>query len=139
MRVLVTGSAGFTGGHLVRTLAARGYQVRGFQRRPTPPSELALAPGVEVITGDLRDRSALERAVSDVEVVYHVAAIYRQAGLAGHWLVYPEAGHTFNVSWIIDMFERNRESPPPQPPAKPFYPNFHFLNLQSSAGSEVPA
>jgi nucleoside-diphosphate-sugar epimerase len=82
VRILVTGSGGFTGGHLVRTLAARGYQVRGFQRRPMKEADLALAPGIDVIVGDLRDREALERAVKDVEVVYHVAAIYRQAGVS---------------------------------------------------------
>jgi dihydroflavonol-4-reductase len=82
VRVLVTGSGGFTGGHLVRTFAARGYQVRGFQRRPMPQADLALAPGIEVVVGDLRDRDALERAVKGVEIVYHVAAIYRQAGVS---------------------------------------------------------
>ena len=33
------------------------------------------------IDGDLRDKASLERACAGVEVVYHIAAIYRQAGL----------------------------------------------------------
>jgi dihydroflavonol-4-reductase len=33
------------------------------------------------VTGDLRDADSLERAAEGVEVVYHIAAIYRQAGL----------------------------------------------------------
>lgn len=78
MRVLVTGATGFTGGHLARTLAASGDQVRALTRSSAP----ALAEaGVETVTGDLRDAAALERAAAGVEVVYHIAAIYRQAGL----------------------------------------------------------
>ena len=79
MRVLVTGATGFTGSHLARTLASRGYQVRAFQRDPSRKWD---APGIETATGDLRDRGALAAAVSDVDVVYHIAAIYRQAGLS---------------------------------------------------------
>lgn len=75
MRVLVTGATGFTGGHLARTLASRGYQVRALVRRPT---EL---PGVEQINGDLRDAESLRRAASRVDVIYNIAALYRQAGL----------------------------------------------------------
>jgi nucleoside-diphosphate-sugar epimerase len=37
--------------------------------------------GIELVEGDLRDRSSLERAVGGVQRVYHIAAIYRQAGL----------------------------------------------------------
>jgi dihydroflavonol-4-reductase len=77
LRVLVTGATGFTGGHLARALAASGETVKALTRSAAP----ALADaGVEVVTGDLRDASAVARAASGVEVVYHVAAIYRQAG-----------------------------------------------------------
>jgi len=78
VRVLVTGATGFTGGHLARTLALRGYQVRAFQRDVARKADM---PGIELAIGDLRDRAALARAVTDIDVVYHIAAIYRQAGL----------------------------------------------------------
>jgi dihydroflavonol-4-reductase len=80
LRVLVTGATGFTGGHLARALAARGDHVRALVRHPSPSIATNL-PDVEVVTGDLRDADALERAAAGVEVVYHIAAIYRQAGL----------------------------------------------------------
>lgn len=83
MRVLVTGATGFTGGHLARYLAGRGQEVRALVRAGAAPDarrELAAA-GVALVEGDLRDSAALERACAGVEVVYHIAAIYRQAGL----------------------------------------------------------
>jgi len=39
------------------------------------------AAGIELVEGDLKDRAALERAVAGVRLVYHLAAIYRQAGI----------------------------------------------------------
>jgi nucleoside-diphosphate-sugar epimerase len=37
---------------------------------------------MQVVPGDLRDRAALDRAAAGAEVVYHIAAIYRQAGVS---------------------------------------------------------
>lgn len=82
MRVLVTGAAGFTGGHLARSLASRGDQVRALVRSPAGALETAgFQTGIETIQGDVRDPKAVARAAAGVEVVYHIAAIYRQAGL----------------------------------------------------------
>ena len=80
MHVLVTGATGFTGGHLARALAARGDTVRALVRDPRRAADLASA-GIELATGDLTDRAALDRAARGVQVIYHIAAIYRQAGL----------------------------------------------------------
>jgi nucleoside-diphosphate-sugar epimerase len=80
VRVLVTGATGFTGGHLARALAARGEHVRALVRERSRAGALAGA-GIEIAPGDLRDRSALANAVRGVDVVYHIAALYREAGL----------------------------------------------------------
>jgi dihydroflavonol-4-reductase len=81
MHVLVTGATGFTGGKLVHALREAGHTVRALvrpaslTRRPTLPS------GIAVIAGDLIDPRSLERACEGVDVVYHIAALYRDASL----------------------------------------------------------
>jgi nucleoside-diphosphate-sugar epimerase len=81
--VLVTGATGFTGGHLAATLARQGDGVRALVR---PKSRARFdrsslpAAGVQAVEGDLGDRAALMRATEGVEVVYHIAATYREAG-----------------------------------------------------------
>jgi len=79
MRVLVTGATGFTGGHLARALAARGDTVRALVRDPGRAG--AALPGIELMAGDLTDDASLARAVEGVATVYHIAALYRAAGL----------------------------------------------------------
>src|SRR5262249_33873238 len=74
--VLVTGATGFTGGHLARSLAARGHRVRALVRDRASASDLAAA-GIELADGDVRDAAALARAAAGVDVIYHIAAIYR--------------------------------------------------------------
>jgi dihydroflavonol-4-reductase len=80
VRVLVTGATGFTGGHLARALAARGDEVCALVRDPSRAGCLEQA-GIELVVGDLRNRADVRTAVTGVAVVYHVAALYRQAGL----------------------------------------------------------
>ena len=98
MRVLVTGATGFTGGHLARHLVAQGDSVRALVRDPARAASL-VAGGVEVVAGDLATRQTLAAAVAGIDVVYNVAALYRQAGL-------PEATYrTVNaeaVGWLVE-------------------------------------
>jgi dihydroflavonol-4-reductase len=49
--------------------------------REASRAEALRALGVELAMGDLRDRSAIRRAAADVDVIYNIAALYRQAGL----------------------------------------------------------
>ncbi len=83
MKILVTGATGFTGGHLATTLARRGNDVRALVRSRSltrfAASEAAAA-GVAAAPGDLADADAVREAASGVEVVYHIAATYREAG-----------------------------------------------------------
>ena len=83
MRVLVTGATGFTGGHLAATLAARGDQVTALVRPKSRArferSPLATA-GVGSAEGDITNAASMRRACEGIEVVYHIAATYREAG-----------------------------------------------------------
>lgn len=69
MKVLVTGSSGFIGRHLVRALAKRGDEVRGLDRTSAPA-------GTAAITCDLIDRGAVLEAFREFqpEAVLHLAA-----------------------------------------------------------------
>jgi len=77
--VLVTGAGGFTGGALARELARRGNEVRGLVRAGSDASHLVEA-GITVLEGDIRDADQVARAAAGVDVIYHVAAVYRTAG-----------------------------------------------------------
>ncbi len=101
MRVLVTGATGFTGGHLARALAGRGYAVRAFVRDAARATALTgpSVASIELVAGDLEDRASLDRAARGVDIVYHIAAIYRQAGL-------PEARYrAINASAVRAVIE----------------------------------
>ena len=79
-RALVTGATGFTGGHLARTLAARGYQVKALVRSPDSDVAQALArDGITVVAGDVTRAGDVERAVAGASHVFHIAALYRTA------------------------------------------------------------
>jgi nucleoside-diphosphate-sugar epimerase len=80
VKVLVTGGTGFTGGHLARRLAASGDSVRVLVRDPSRASHLSSA-GFDAVAGDITDGASVQRAVAGVEVVYNIAALYREAGL----------------------------------------------------------
>lgn len=75
--VLVTGGAGYTGGHLCRSLVQRGGKVRTLVLPGTDTGALR-ALGVEIVVGDLTRKETLRPAVLGVDVVYHIAAVYRE-------------------------------------------------------------
>lgn len=79
-RVLVTGGTGFTGSHLVRNLLQDAHSVRVVARDPVRARE-HLPPEVEIVAGDITDPEVVARAVRGRDVVYHLAAAFRAAGI----------------------------------------------------------
>lgn len=78
---LITGGAGFLGINLVRYLLDRGHKVRSLDIAPFDYPERGR---IEVHTGDIRDRGAVDRAMEGVDMVVHTAAalpLYKPADI----------------------------------------------------------
>jgi nucleoside-diphosphate-sugar epimerase len=73
MRALVTGASGLLGSHLVDLLVERGEQPRALVA-PGHSARGFAEGGVDVRSGDVRDRAALEAAMNGVDYVLHCAA-----------------------------------------------------------------
>jgi nucleoside-diphosphate-sugar epimerase len=75
--VLVTGGAGFIGSSIASTLASSGARVRVIDDLSTGYVENLDEIGGEIdfVNASLADETALRRALEDVEVVFHEAAI----------------------------------------------------------------
>ena len=69
MNILVTGASGFIGKNLVEKLLSEKHQVRVFLRKKIEYKN------VEVFVGDLGREDDLIEGTSDIDVVYHLAAI----------------------------------------------------------------
>jgi dTDP-L-rhamnose 4-epimerase len=78
MRVLLTGGAGFIGGHVLAELLNRGHDVRVLDSlRPDvhrDPDGWTTPTDVEALIGDVRDAAILDRALVGVDAVIHLAA-----------------------------------------------------------------
>src|SRR5439155_4109144 len=76
---LVTGGAGFIGSHVVERLLSQGHRVRVLDNFSTGSrANLDFAKGngrLEVIRGDLKSLTTVERAVRGVTAVFHQAAM----------------------------------------------------------------
>ncbi|MEZ2410679.1 NAD-dependent epimerase/dehydratase family protein [Bosea sp. RCC_152_1] len=75
-RYLVTGGAGFIGRYLCAELLEHGHEVRVLDSFvPQVHGDAADAPpGVELLTGDVRDADLVRRALGGVDGVFHLAA-----------------------------------------------------------------
>ncbi len=83
-KILVVGGAGYVGSSLIPKLLKKGYHVRVFDLYIYSRSkklgedifgEYADSPNLEQIKGDVRDDSAIQKAVKDMDAVIHLACI----------------------------------------------------------------
>jgi len=79
MNILVTGGAGFIGSFLVDRLIDEGHYVRIFDNLEPQVHGNKMPPYLnkeaEFIRGDVLDYESLHKAVSDIEIVFHEAAM----------------------------------------------------------------
>jgi nucleoside-diphosphate-sugar epimerase len=77
--ILVTGGSGLVGSHVIEALRARGHAVRALTRAPAAP--LVRELGADVVTGDVTDPAAWQRArAGGVQAIVHAAAIVQRPG-----------------------------------------------------------
>jgi len=105
MKALVTGGAGFIGSNIVRFLVEQGHQVvvldnlsSGYRCNLDP------FPNVAFVEGDVRDAAAVEQAVGDVEVIFHLAASVGNTRSIEH----PIEDSEINVIGTLRMLEAAR-------------------------------
>ena len=98
MKAFVTGATGFIGASIVRELLQDGVAVRALVR---PGSDLRNLEGlpVEILPGDLLDRSSLKSGCSGCNWIFHAAADYRL------WTRTPQAMYRTNVEGTHNLLE----------------------------------
>ena len=77
--VLVSGGAGFIGSHLTEALLQEGHRVRVLDDFSTGKRENLIFnkeyPSLEIIEGDIRHLAICQKAMKDIEYVFHQAAL----------------------------------------------------------------
>ncbi len=98
-RILVTGGSGFIGRHVVAALTSAGGSVRVVDLQPHPD------PSVDVVQGDITDKSVLERAFAPgFDAVVHLAAVTSVL----RSLERPELTYRTNVAGTAALLEMSR-------------------------------
>jgi len=78
MKVLVTGGTGFTGKALVHRLLDAGHQVVALDYKEGLKTEEIRSWGAKVIIGSVTDKDAVAKSVRNAEIVFHLAAAFRE-------------------------------------------------------------
>ncbi len=110
--VLVTGAGGFIASHLVETLVSSGARVRAFVRYNSrgDPGLLSLLPveilgEIEIVQGDLRDQSAVQKAAAGMSHIFHLGALIA----IPYSYVHPEEVVTTNITGTLNVLLAARQ------------------------------
>jgi len=75
MKVFVTGGAGFIGSNIVKLLHEKGYEIVVYDNLSIGyEKNLEELPDINLIVGDIRDRSQIDVSIKGCEIVFHLAA-----------------------------------------------------------------
>jgi nucleoside-diphosphate-sugar epimerase len=97
MKVLVTGGTGFTGKALVKRSINEGHQVVALDYKEGLKTEELREWGAEVVIGNVTDKKVVERCMNEVEVVYHLAAAFRELNVSDSYYEEVNVGGIKNV------------------------------------------
>jgi dihydroflavonol-4-reductase len=103
MKALVTGATGFVGAAVARALIREGWEVRALARKGSDRRNVQHLP-LEVVEGDLADRGSLDRALSECQALFHVAADYRLGAFD------PQQLYQTNVEGTRNILEASRQA-----------------------------
>jgi UDP-glucose 4-epimerase len=102
--ILVTGGAGFIGANLVPRLEADGASVRVYDSLVNGHRGYLAGTNAEIIEADIRDRTALDAAMADVDAVLHLAA----AGSVVDSVAQPKDNFDCNVRGSFEVLDAAR-------------------------------
>jgi UDP-glucose 4-epimerase len=100
--VLVTGGAGFIGSHIVESLVGNN-EVRVLDDFSSGTS-INLPTDVEILEGDIRDDGILSKAMQDVDIVFHHAAMVS----VEESITRPRACQEINVAGTLSILDHAR-------------------------------
>ena len=107
MLYLVTGGAGFIGSHITDRLLAGGHRVRILDNFSTGKREnIPDSAAIEVIEGDVGDYKTVRRAMDQVDIVFHEAAIASVPETVGN----PLASEHVNYRGTLNILEAARQA-----------------------------
>lgn len=108
LRALVTGGAGFIGCNLVRHLLASGHSVRVVDNLSTGfrANLDEVADDIDFVEGDLRHPATCDLVTTNIDVIFHVAALPS----VPRSLVDPIACHENNVTATINLLQAARNT-----------------------------
>lgn len=106
MKILVVGGAGYVGSHVLRAVLNAGHDAWAFDNLSL--GHAASVPLGRLIVGDLNDRSALARIMSErgIEAVLHLAA----RTLVGESVQDPAKYYQNNVTATLSLFDAMRDA-----------------------------
>ncbi len=80
-KTLVTGANGYSGKMLCLYLAKKGIPTRGMYYAPDGAPDFS-HENLELIPGDIRNRDQIKASLEGIEIVHHLAALYRPANVS---------------------------------------------------------
>jgi UDP-glucose 4-epimerase len=108
MKYLITGGAGFIGSNLTRYILDKGHDVVVLDNFSTGKWQnlTEILDKITLITGDVRDRETVDKAVDGVGAVFHEAAI----GSVPRSVKEPGFSHSNNVNGTVNVLEAARNA-----------------------------